>query len=101
MTTYARSKRRSRPKAPRQSRAGRHSILTSPWPATSASCARLRRWIRSGRLRERRVGRRHAISDQDLRTVEDELYPMAELPDVWKVGDDGSPAPNWVADGVA
>jgi DNA-binding transcriptional regulator YiaG len=44
-----------------------------------------------------RPDRSHTISDQDLRTVEDELYPMAELPDVWKVGDDGSPAPNWVA----
>lgn len=22
---------------------------------------------------------------------------MAELPDEWKVGDDGSPPPNWVA----
>lgn len=22
---------------------------------------------------------------------------MAELPDEWKTGDDGSPAPNWVA----
>lgn len=57
----------------------------------------VRRWIRSGRLRARRVGRRHAISDQDLRAVEDELFPMAELPDDWKIGDDGSPAPNWVA----
>jgi excisionase family DNA binding protein len=57
----------------------------------------VRRWIRSGRLRARRVGRRHAISDQDLRVVEDELFPMAELPDEWKIGDDGSPAPNWVA----
>lgn len=26
-----------------------------------------------------------------------ELYPMAELPDEWKVGDDGEPAQNWVA----
>ena len=57
----------------------------------------VRRWIRSGRLRAKRVGRRHAISARDLRTVEDELFPMAELPDEWKLGDDGSPAPNWVA----
>jgi hypothetical protein len=33
----------------------------------------------------------------DLRAIEDELYPMAELPEEWKVSDDGSPAPNWVA----
>jgi hypothetical protein len=51
----------------------------------------------SGRLRARRVGRRHPISDQDLRAVEDELFPMAELPDEWKLSNDGSPAPNWVA----
>ncbi len=57
----------------------------------------VRRWIRSGRLRAKRVGGRHAISDRDLRAVEDELFPMAELPDDWKIGDDGSPAPNWVA----
>jgi len=57
----------------------------------------IRRWIRSGRLPARRVGRRHTIEVGDLRTIEDELYPMAELPEEWKVGDDGSPAPNWVA----
>lgn len=57
----------------------------------------IRRWIRSGRLPARRVGRHHAIEDRDLRTIEDELYPMAELPEAWKVGEDGSPALNWVA----
>jgi len=43
------------------------------------------------------VGQRHTIEDQDLRTIEDELFPMAELPPEWQVGDDGTPAPNWVA----
>ena len=57
----------------------------------------IRRWIRSGRLPARRVGRHHTIEAVDLRRIEDELYPMAELPEEWKVGDDGSPAPNWVA----
>ena len=57
----------------------------------------VRRWIRSGRLPARRVGRHHEIEAGDLRRIEDELFPMAELPDEWKVGDDGSPAPNWVA----
>ena len=57
----------------------------------------VRRWIRSGRLPARRVGRHHEIEVRDLRRIEDELFPMAELPDDWKVGDDGSPAPNWVA----
>ena len=57
----------------------------------------VRRWIRSGRLPARRVGRRHEIETQQLRHLEDELFLMAELPEEWKVGDDGSPAPNWVA----
>lgn len=57
----------------------------------------VRRWIRSGRLPARRVGRHHEIKAGDLRRIEDELFPTAELPDEWKVGDDGSPAPNWAA----
>lgn len=57
----------------------------------------VRRWIRSGRLPARRVGARHAIDDRDLRVIEDELHPMSELPEEWRVGDDGTPALNWVA----
>jgi len=49
-----------------------------------------------------RVGRipdtvRSWIREGLVRAIEDELHPMAELPDEWKTGDDGSPAPNWVA----
>ncbi len=57
----------------------------------------IRRWIREGRLPAHRVGTKQVIQDQDVRAIEDELYPMAELPDEWKVGDDGTPAQNWVA----
>jgi excisionase family DNA binding protein len=57
----------------------------------------IRRWIRSGRLPARRIGQHHAIEVRDLRMIEDVLFPMAELPDEWQVGDDGSSAPNWVA----
>jgi excisionase family DNA binding protein len=55
------------------------------------------RWIRSGRLHARRVGTRHVIDTRDLRPIEDQHYPMSELPPEWQIGDDGSPAPNWVA----
>jgi excisionase family DNA binding protein len=51
----------------------------------------VRRWIRSGRLPARRVGARHAIDDRDLRVIEDELHPMSELPEEWRVGDDPYP----------
>jgi excisionase family DNA binding protein len=57
----------------------------------------VRRWIRSGRLTARRVGTRHAIEPRELEKIENEIYPMADLPDEWKVGDDGKPALNWVA----
>jgi hypothetical protein len=48
-------------------------------------------------VRTQRTGATQLIEDADVRAIEDELYPMAELPDEWKTGDDGSPAPNWVA----
>ena len=57
----------------------------------------VRRWIREGRLPARRQGGRHLIDDRDVRAIEDEIHPMAPLPDEWQVGDDGSLAPNWVA----
>jgi excisionase family DNA binding protein len=57
----------------------------------------VRRWIREGRVRAQRMGAKQLIEDADVRAIEDELYPMAELPDEWKTGDDGLPAHNWVA----
>jgi excisionase family DNA binding protein len=57
----------------------------------------VRNWIRSGRLRAQRIAGRYAIDLSALRAVEDELFPMAQVPDEWKLGDDGSPALNWVA----
>lgn len=47
----------------------------------------VRRWIREGRVRARRMGAKQLIEDADVRTIEDELYPMGELPDEWKTGD--------------
>lgn len=57
----------------------------------------VRRWIREGRLPAQRLGTKRVIEDQDVRAIEDELHPMATLPEEWQTGDDGSPAPNWVA----
>jgi hypothetical protein len=37
------------------------------------------------------------IADDDLLPIIDELFPMAPLPEEWRIGDDGSTAPNWVA----
>lgn len=57
----------------------------------------VRRWVREGRLPARRIDGRRVIEDRDVRAIEDEIHPMAHLPEEWRVGDDGSPAPNWVA----
>jgi len=48
-----------------------------------------------------RVGRildtiRSWLRQGPVRAIEDELHPMAELPDEWKTGDDRSPATNWI-----
>jgi len=57
----------------------------------------VRRWIREGRLPAQRRDGRQLVEDRDVRAMEDEIHPMAALPEEWLVGDDGSPAPNWVA----
>jgi excisionase family DNA binding protein len=57
----------------------------------------VRRWIRSGKLPAKRVGTRHAIEPRELDQIASEIYPMADLPDEWKTGDNGEPALNWVA----
>ena len=57
----------------------------------------VRRWVRQGRVASQLVDGRRVIDDRDVRRLEDELHPMAQLPDEWRTGDDGTPAPNWVA----
>jgi len=44
------------------------------------SPATVRRRIREGRVRTQRVGAKQLIANADVRAIEDELYPMAELP---------------------
>ena len=54
----------------------------------------VRRWIRTGRLRARRVGTQHVIDEADLELLfEDEELPA---PTAWQVMDDGRPVPNIV-----
>lgn len=57
----------------------------------------VRRWIRSGRLRARKIGTQHVIEERDLEAVtgEDE-GEMLPLPKRWRVSESGQPAPNWV-----
>jgi excisionase family DNA binding protein len=53
----------------------------------------IRRWIRSGKLRARKVGTQHVIEDEDLAEV---LAPARPLPTAWQHTSDGEPMPDWV-----
>ena len=57
----------------------------------------IRRWIRSGRLKSRKVGTQHVIEEEDL----DDLLEPEELPVPaswgWDRMPDGRPMPNVVA----
>lgn len=56
----------------------------------------IRRWIRSGRLRARKVGTQHVIEETDLEStlVAGEMLP---LPSQWGSTRSGRPMPNVVA----
>jgi excisionase family DNA binding protein len=54
----------------------------------------IRRWIRTGRLRARKIGTQHVIEESDLEPLlEDQELAM---PTAWQTMSDGRPAPNVV-----
>lgn len=54
----------------------------------------VRRWIRSGRLRARKVGTQHVVDEDDLRSLfKGDGLP---LPPAWKKTSTGEPMPNVV-----
>ena len=57
----------------------------------------IRRWIRSGRLRARKVGTQHVIEEEELDAVADGRAEMLAVPDAWRTSDSGRPLPNVVA----
>ncbi len=56
----------------------------------------IRRWIRAGRLRSRKVGTQHVIEEADLEALIDQDDDMLPLPEWLRFMEDGSPQPNWV-----
>lgn len=55
----------------------------------------VRRWIRSGRLRARKVGTQHVIDEEDLDEVVGD--PGSDpLPERWERTWTGEPQPDWV-----
>ena len=56
----------------------------------------VRRWIREGKLRARKVGTQHVIEEQDLEVAAPEPWPV-EIPEAWRTYEDGTPQPDWEA----
>ena len=55
----------------------------------------IRRWIRSGKLRARKLGNQHAIEEADLAAI----MPARSLsvPQEWRTFESGQPQPDWAA----
>jgi len=56
----------------------------------------VRRWIRSGKLRARRVGTQHIIEENDLRAILPEKGAQLAVPAEWRRTWTGEPMPNVV-----
>ena len=55
----------------------------------------IRRWIRAGKLRALKDGRRQLIDEADLEVAVEEPGSMP-LPATWRALPSGAPAPDWV-----
>lgn len=53
----------------------------------------VRRWIRSGRLRARKVGTQHVIDEADLHLAADPPRSVP-LPESWRTFESGRPVPD-------
>ncbi|MGI8633383.1 MAG: helix-turn-helix domain-containing protein [Solirubrobacterales bacterium] len=53
----------------------------------------VRRWIRAGRLRARKVGTQHVIEESDLEAVADEPQPLPR-PASWMTFESGAAVPD-------
>lgn len=73
-------------------------MLTVPEAARRArrNPETIRRWIRSGKLRSRKIGTQHVIEEADLDATLDANYEMLPLPEELRFMSDGRPQPNWI-----
>jgi excisionase family DNA binding protein len=75
-------------------------MLTVPEAAkrTGRNPETIRRWIREGKLRARKIGTQHVIEEQDLEAVQHHDRPdMLALPEGWEKTFWGAPMPNVAA----
>jgi excisionase family DNA binding protein len=73
--------------------------LTVPEAArrTGRNPETIRRWIREGKLRSRKVGTQHVIEERDLDAAFAPEADRLELPPAWRTTFWGEPMPDWVA----
>jgi excisionase family DNA binding protein len=73
-------------------------MLTVPEAAkrTGRDPETIRRWIRSGRLRARKIGTQHVIEEADLAALVGDESEMLPVPKRWRKSDSGRPLPNVV-----
>jgi excisionase family DNA binding protein len=55
----------------------------------------VRRWIRAGKLRARKVGTQHVIEEEDLEAFASDEGEELPYPESWKFFESGQPQPNW------
>lgn len=55
----------------------------------------IRRWIRSGKLRARKIGTQHVIEEADLDGMLGEARAVG-MPERWRTFESGRPTPDWV-----
>jgi Helix-turn-helix domain len=55
----------------------------------------IRRWIRTGKLRARKVGNKHMIDEDDLAVVTEEPHSVDVPPELTRF-ESGEPQPDWV-----
>jgi excisionase family DNA binding protein len=72
-------------------------MLTVPEAARRAGrdAETIRRWIRTGKLRSRKIGTQHVIEEDDLDSIL--TTPSLPIPDMWARFESGRPQPDWVA----
>ncbi len=59
--------------------------------------ATIRRWIREGKLRARKVGTQHVLEEADRAEVLRRSRPSVPMPDHWKQAFSGGPMPDWAS----
>lgn len=76
-----------------------HRMMTVPEAAerVNRNPETIRRWIRAGKLRARKIGTQHVIEEADLDAVTDTERRMLPVPESWKTMDDGNPMPDVLA----